>query len=206
MSIIPKYLLFVCQLFGVFPVKLQKSTLKDHKLVFSPELGIWGISFVGVLVSGSYLSVAWDIVEGSKGRPVKMVNTKSLVSVVLDHLSLTSVAIMIVVSSVRQCTKLIAVYGQLKKFDIELKLDPPSTRITTKIVISFSHLFICAIWSYISIFNDTSFLSHFYLCNILLCFFHCAFVLHFNHLCGMFHIRIGIVNNRMRKEIITQGK
>lgn len=177
---------------------LQTTPNGRTKLIFSPIVSLWGMTLGCFLAGSSMFAILFDIFKFSQGHPIKVKTHTDVVSVLLDHVTLSTMGLVTVISSTLHSHKLINIYNTLKFLDTKLGLRLSQPNNTPLFLFTFGILTL-AIGIFISI---TTSVNHFatyyvYVPHLFLCYFSCANGNHFYHLCSQFCQRYRVLNERI---------
>lgn len=128
MSAIPKFVLLLSQVFGVFPIRYVKKKNSGPSIQFSRILYWINLLILTVMTTISCLALYIDFNGYLRGQPIRMKNSTNVVSVFLDVISLDAMAIVVFVSTAKKYRSIINMCHILEKIDktLQIKIKCPT--------------------------------------------------------------------------------
>lgn len=201
MYIIPREILFLSQVFGMFPMRYAANTKGELNIEFSPYLFKWSLILIPFLSIGSYFALFLDMAEFFNGGKSHVSSVTGVVAATISNIPPTIMIVVFFFTAYRNYPNYIEMSQILEKIDDTLQLKIKNPKISFKFVFTF--IFISSIIG-VSFYKD--FHKNVFLCNnsYIRCFyyFQATLLIHFTFVVDTIKTRFRMINMKIKEEVL----
>lgn len=201
MYTIPREIIFLSQVFGIFPMQYTKNSRGELNIEFSPNIFRWSLILIPFLSIGSYFTLFLDLAEFFNHGKSHVSSMTGVVAAVISNIPANITIVVFFATAYRNYPKYIEMSQILEKIDDNLQLKIKNPKISFKFIFTFT--FVSTIIG-ISFYKD--FHKNPFLCSnsYVRCFyyFQVTLFLHFTFVVETITARFRMINEKIKEEIV----
>lgn len=201
MYIIPREIIFLSQVFGIFPMQYTKNSRGELNIEFSPTSFKWSLILIPFLSIGSYFTLFLDLAEFFNHGKSHVSSITGVVAALVSNIPANIMIVVFFITAYRNYPKYIEMSQILDKIDDNLQLKIKNPKISFKFVFTF--MFISTIIG-ISFYKD--FHKNPFMCSnsYARCFyyFQATLFLHFTFVVETITVRFRMINEKIKEEVL----